>query len=291
VQDIDFDELDRAVSSASGSTPPAGTTPPDSITVTNRSTPRPDATPAPAARRSSGRFMDVVHPSSDMRTSTSEPERSVPREPEAEKPEERSVERTSDWPDPLDFHGFNSDEPEKVEEAPVSEPAPTEPETPQPLESPFLSDTKVEKRPLGAFSATETPAVNEPDTLLLEAPDEELLTAKTEEKPEEIPTPEPVVEEVVKEETPQPVIEPTPEPTPIKEVPQGPASITQQYKEQPSTVDQPSGAIFDTETYHQPLTHTPKKKSGALVIVWILALILVGAGAGAAVYFFVLPML
>jgi hypothetical protein len=291
VQDIDFDELDRAVSSASAPTPPADTTPSDSVTVTNRSTPRPDVSPTPAARRSSGRFMDVVHPSSDMRTSTSAPERSSPREPEDEKPEERSVERTSDWPDPLDFNGFNASEPEKTEEAPALESAPSEPETPQPLESPFLSDTKVEKRPLGAFSSTETPAANEPDTLLLEAPDEELLTAKTEEKAEEVPTPEPVVEEVIKEETPQPVIEPTPEPTPVPEVPQGPTSITQQYKEQPSTADQPSGAIYDAETYHQPLTHTAKKKSGALVIVWILALILVGAGAGAAVYFFVLPML
>jgi hypothetical protein len=292
VQDIDFDELDRAVSSASAPSPtPADETPSDAIAVTNRSTPRPDATPAPAARRSSGRFMDVVHPSSDMRTSSNEPERSVPRESEDEKSEERSVERTSDWPDPLDFHGFNADEPEKTEEAPTPEPALVEPEPPQPLESPFLSDTKVEKRPLGAFSTTETPAANEPDTLLLEAPDEELLTAKTEEKVEEAPTPEPVIEEAVEEGTPQPVIEPTPEPTPIQEAPQGPTSITQQYKEQPSTADQPSGAIYDTETYHQPLTHTPKKKSGALVIVWILALILVGAGAGAAVYFFVLPML
>lgn len=263
MQDIDFDELDRAVSSASGPTP------------------RPDATPAPAARRSSGRFMDVVHPSSDMRSAT--PERSAPREPEEEKP----VDRTSDWPDPLDFHGFSIDEPDKAEETPGPEPAPAEPQTPQPLESPFLSDTKVEKRPLGAFSTAEPTVSNEPDTLLLEAPDEELLTAKT----EDVPAPELVVEEVVKEETPKPVIEPTPESDPIQEVPQGPTSITQQYKEQPSTVDQPSGAIYDTETYHQPLVHTPKKKSGALVIVWILALILVGAGAGAAVYFFVLPML
>jgi hypothetical protein len=291
VQDIDFDELDRAVSSASGSTPPADTSSSDAVTVTNRSTPRPEASPAPAARRSSGRFMDVVHPSSDMRTSTSTPERSAPREPEEDKrEEEKPVERTSDWPDPLDFHGFTTDEPEKTEEAPEPEPAQEE-EAPRPLESPFLSDTKVEKRPLGAFSTMETPEASEPDTLLLEAPDEELLTAETEGKTEDIPTPEPEAEEVVEEEIPQPVIEPTPEPTPIQDEPQGPTSIIQQYKEQPSTADQPSGAIFDTETYHQPLTHTPKKKSGALVIVWILALILVGAGAGAAVYFFVLPML
>lgn len=293
MQDIDFDELDRAVSSASApSIPAVEEALSDAVTVTNRSTVRPDASTAPAARRSSGRFMDVVHPSSDMRSATPTPERSAPREPEEDKrEEEKPVERTSDWPDPLDFHGFTVDEPEKAEETPVPEQAPAPAEVSQPLESPFLSDTKVEKRPLGAFSSTETPTANESDTLLLEAPDEELLTAETEEKTENIPTPEPAVEEVVKGETPQPVIEPTPEPTPIQQEPQGPTSITQQYKEQPSTADQPSGAIFDTETYHQPLVHTPKKKSGALVIVWILALILVGAGAGAAVYFFVLPML
>lgn len=283
MQDIDFDELDRAVSSASA--PQAPVTEPsssDSIAVTNRS-----ATPSapPAARRSSGRFMDVVHPSSDMR-SASVPERSAPREPEAPV----ATERTTDWPDPLDFHGFKLDEPEKAEETPAPAIIEAEPEPAQPLESPFITDAKVEKRPLGAFSTMETSVLSEPEPPLLEAPDEELLTAETEETPA---TPEsaPVEETAPKEEVPQPVVESTPEPAPVEAAPAGPTSITQQYKEQPSTADQPSGAIFDTETYHQPLTHTPKKKSGALVIVWILALILVGAGAGAAVYFFVLPML
>jgi len=219
--------------------------------------------------------MDVVHPSSDMRSSsTPVPERSVPRsEPEEAVP----TERKSDWPDPLDFHGFK-DEPETAPEPAVIEEAPV-----NSLESPFLSDAKVEKRPLGGFP-TDTPA--EP-TPLLEAPDEELLTAETEDKPEVESVSEPEVQEEVK-----PVIEPTPEPTPAPvEETTVPASITQQYKEQPSTTEQSSGPIFDTESYHQPLTHTPKKKSGALVVVWIAALILVGAGAGAAVYFFVLPML
>ena len=75
------------------------------------------------------------------------------------------------------------------------------------------------------------------------------------------------------------------------EVPTGPTSITQQYTEQPSTGDQPTGAIFDTEAYRKPLSHPAKKKSGWLYVLWIVLLLVVGAGAGAAVYFFVLPKL
>jgi hypothetical protein len=74
------------------------------------------------------------------------------------------------------------------------------------------------------------------------------------------------------------------------EVPAGPASITQQYTEQPSA-NQQSGSIYDTENYHQPLAHNAKKRSGAWVILWIFLLVILGAGAGVAFYFYVLPML
>lgn len=281
MQDIDFDEIDRAVSSTMGGE--------RELDVPERSEPAPASRPTPpAARRSSGRFMDVVHPSSDMRSSA--PSRPESRE-EAPEPTHFTRE-TSDMPDPLDFHGFK-DEPEKpAEEAPEEAVA-------TPLESPFLADAKVEKRPLGAFSdyatqpsddekepdtpEVETPVVKpeeaEEEPLLLEAPDVELLEATSE------PEPAPVVEA---EKAP----EATPAPAPTAEVPDTlPTSIAQQYKEQPSTTDQPSGAIYDTEAYHQPLTHAPKKRSGAFVILWIVALIALGAGAGFAVYAFVLPLL
>ncbi|MFY9227993.1 MAG: hypothetical protein WAO28_01545 [Candidatus Microsaccharimonas sp.] len=306
MQDIDFDELDRAVSSTLSPTRPSNTEKTDAVPVgtPDSATPRPVA---PAARRSSGRFMDVVHPSSDMRPAE-RPERSAPRPPEpVQQQPERSAPATTDWPDPLDFHGFK-DEPEA--EAPKPEPEPVsnnDDASSTPLESPFLTDAKVEKRPLGAFSANDTPSLSDQidaenaaeiapieaeDVPLLEAPDEELLTAETETKDEP-----PVVPEVPVEEKKPEVEELTEEvskdePTPVTaiEEPTGPQSITQQYKEQPSS-NQTSGAIYDTEAYHQPLVHTAKKKSGALVVIWILALILVGAGAGAGIYFFVLPML
>lgn len=73
----------------------------------------------------------------------------------------------------------------------------------------------------------------------------------------------------------------------------GPASIVQQYKEKQSTETPASGAIYDTEAYHKPLT--PKKKSskkhGWLVALWVFLLIVLGAGVGAAIYYFILPLL
>lgn len=279
MQDIDFDEIDRAVNSTLNSKPDnADTSPEDTSTTISVSRPEPVKTSTPpAARRSSGRFMDVVHPSSDMRSSAPA-ERSTPRPPE---PREEPVSaRETSWPDPLDFHGF------KEEPTPAVVEEKKDDEAPKPLESPFLTDAKVEKRPLGAFSIEETPTPDakpepasetpkEEDTPLLEAPDEELLPAETETHDDEA----------------KPELNPEPTPSLPDEEPIGPTSITQQYKEQPSTTDQPSGAIYDTEAYHQPLAHPVKKKSGALIIVWIIALILVGAGVGAGVYFFVLPLL
>jgi len=286
MQDIDFDELDRAVNSVTSPTvSDASAQESVPVTVTPAAPVAPIApVSTPAARRSGGRFMDVVHPSSDMR-SASQPntDRVAPRSESSpfvaapvavEKP-------ATEWPDPLDFHGFTE---EPAVEAPVIN-TPSVEAPAAPLESPFLNDAKVEKRPLGAFSyhGPSGPSTPRGERALIEAPEPELLL--------EAVNDEPVEETVVSEpEASAPVIE-TPAPTPIEEAPTGPISITQQYKEQPSTADQPSGAIFDTEAYHQPLTHGPKRKSGALVVVWIAALILVGAGAGAAVYFFILPTL
>ena len=65
----------------------------------------------------------------------------------------------------------------------------------------------------------------------------------------------------------------------------GPTSIPQQYREEPSTGDKDNGAIYDTDTYHQPIAHPAKKKSGWMWVVWIVAILLLGAGGGAALYF------
>jgi hypothetical protein len=326
MQDIDFDEIDRAVSSV---TNPGVDTNVDAPKPQELSTvpvqhiePVISSHPAPslAARRSSGRFMDVVHPSSDMRSSSAQPstfsrpesrQEVAPRATEHVAPRsEPAVMPSSEpagafhWPDPIDVST-----PPALVETPIATPVVTPvstvvEETATPLESPFLSDAKVEKRPLGAFSLPEsdmplledfndTPAddvttqqeLSAVETEVVSEKDEEVLLLEADNEAEDAGLVTPSVEPAA-EPVPEPIIATvTPEPSPI-----GPTSITQQYQEQPTTAAEPTGAIYDTEAYHQPLAHT-KKSSSFLVIIWIVTLIIVGGGIGAGVYFFVLPLL
>jgi hypothetical protein len=332
MQDIDFDEIDRAVGSVTGKSTEfstASTSPDPSIPAETIETETPIDTaeapvatlPSPAARRSTGRFMDVVHPSSDMRPNgmpapTPRREEAIPERAEVvDSPEEPIVELIAPstafhWPDPIEVAGSAP-----VEETPASKPAveelppvtspseedldliDDEDEEAAPLESPFLTDAKVEKRPLGAFSTADTslglPLLEDfptPATEATPAPAPE-IEQETAEIPAEL-HPDLLLLDAHSEDEEVPELLPEHTDTaPENDIPTGPTSITQQYKEQPSTASQPSGAIFDTEAYHQPLAHTAKKRSNVTIIVWIVALILVGGGLGAGIYFVVLPML
>jgi len=378
MKDLDFDELDRAVNSlignkteepavASTQSGPAVVNPGAPVVATPSAAPVPDlsvpAAPSQAedtsgdtaqplaARRSSGRFMDVVHPSSDMRSAAPlvpvsrvaadiQPSGSVASAPAtaANPPaptSEPAVPTTSEWPDPIDYHESKSESatvPPSAAVGPLSAITTDDDDSDisriadsindsladsksSPLESPFLSDTKVEKRPLGAFS-NEAPAAEpakEPESIkpvdtpvtpgtaetttdgsqVAEAPE------SSSQKPVDVDTPLPaelhddlLMIEADEDTTSQAKKDEfVPPAAPASETPIGPTSITQQYKEQPSTGDQPTGAIFDTEAYHAPLAHPKKKKSGWLMVLWIVLLLVLGAGVGAAVYFFVLPRL
>lgn len=371
MQDIDFDEIDRAVSSVTN--PEREPSAPVNDVPTLNSAISSHSTPSLAARRSSGRFMDVVHPSSDMRphapaaatfrreeVSLPTERTEVPARP-AEAPAAPSVEAFAPapitepvvdeaptrsafhWPDPIDMAETSPVAPVATTPAPVVEAVAAPPAVPavemkpvveevpvvsaedafaSSLESPFLTNAKVEKRPLGAFSFSEsdlpliddfphqpgTPSASDSlatattiedateldeDILLLEADNDDHGSKESDVPADSAPTRDPVEESVVAEVLPTEakVATPTPSPEPIDDGPVGPTSITQQYKEHPNTDTQASGAIYDTATYHQPLAHPAKKGSSVLIIVWILALILVGAGIGAAVYFFVIPLL
>lgn len=279
MNDIDFEELDRAVSSALGpdavKTPAATAEAPAPAPAPSTAAPVPTPPASPAARRSSGRFMDVVHPSSDMRSgggSTQSRPLEVPPRPANTPVADENTEETPStqgssfqWPDPLEMA-----ESSKTESGSESQ------------GSPFMNTEKIEKRPLGAFSSEKAP----------EEPKPELEPVS--ETPAE--TPQPIAEagavdvsaldmseEALVGGTKQADTEP--------EASSIPTEITQQYKEQPSTTEQPSGAIYDTESYHKPLAHPAKRQSSVLVIVWIIGLILLGGGLGAAMYFFVLPLL
>jgi len=308
MSDFDFEELDKAVNGALQSDSDA---PKDTPAKVGEPTPIAEATTplvpgapktAPAARRSAGRFMDVVHPSSDMRSAptafTPPATPTEPTTPEVSRGDESSASDTLE--DSLD--------------TPVGAWS-------KPLESPFLADAKVEKRPLGGLVPEFTQELLDApeEELKLEAPDEPLLEASypdpidfaaqsttTSEQVENTevtalevvevePTSAPIIGEMDTQEVEEtPIVEQAPTPDPVAtqevEVPTGPASITQQYTEQPSA-NQQSGSIYDTENYHQPLAHNAKKRSGAWVILWIFLLVILGAGAGVAFYFYVLPML
>ena len=98
------------------------------------------ATPA-ARRQSSGRFMDVVHPSSDMRTTTG-PELIVPERPSTKPVVDLPPLRAATPANPP-TEGTSS----KALEA-------SQQEISELLGSPFLPDAKVSKRPLGGEAPT-----------------------------------------------------------------------------------------------------------------------------------------
>lgn len=277
MEEIDYDELDRAVNSTVSSNV-TGSSDSDNVTATqpqgqpepaptvsvvvNQTASTVPALPSPAMRRSSGRFMDVVHPSSDMRSSTSlttpEPRKDITtsfQEP-AKSPDASGVKT---WPDPIDYQPATAN---SSQEKPVVS------------ESPFLSDAKVEKRPLGAFSSE--PSVQASTST---PPDAENSTESSRvDHPigTDIPMPAELQNNLLSiegDDSPT-----TPEVT----------SITQQYTEKPSTSDQATAAVFNADAYHKPLSHPKKDKSGWLMVLWIFLLLIVGAGTGAAVYFYVL---
>jgi hypothetical protein len=175
------------------------------------------------------------------------------------------------------------------------------------MTSPFVSGAKVEKRPLGlpVTDDTQQPEATGTAAGVVHKPDEaQPEPSESAPLPEELSTdlmaiesgahaePESKVAPVEKPEHPAIAQEPkavaTPEPlppTPEQPAP-GAASIPQQYKEAPSTGDKTNGSIYDTENYHKPLTHPEKKKTGWMWVVWIVAILVLGAGGGAAVYYF-----
>jgi hypothetical protein len=166
------------------------------------------------------------------------------------------------------------------------------------LNSPFLSDAKVEKRPLGAFSA-ENDATAQPSTEDQKPSDavkdtnssgDDLAPAGHDEA--DTPLPAELQDNLLSIEADTT----TPDGPPSAnrdddEQPVGPVSITQQYTPSGSSNTEQSGAIFDTKVYNKALKGPAKKKSSWWLVLWIVLLLVVGTGAGAAVYYFVLPAL
>jgi|GEM_PF-1258529 len=322
--EIDFEELDRAVSSVmipeednNDEVKPLDTVKEQNtsvpVVVTKKVSEEKESTEKPAEvnkkpifaprqmTRPSGRFMDVVHPSSDMRQKPASKDSQPSLEIE-EKPKHLNM------PDPLDIEDKAGD-------------------------SPFLADAKVEKRPLGAFSEVKAQPfeMNEKDKSkysdllsgkkIDDEPKKEVeVEQKTEEIKEEAPnlTEEPKLELTDEEpyeakvegrnthlplELQKDILSVESDPTTSKNninnaksskspvalgdpyIHDSTPEITPQYKEKPSTSDQSSGSIYDTKEYHAALLHPTKSKNGWMTIVWVILIATVVIGASAAAYF------
>ncbi len=337
--DLDFDELDRAVNSLIGDTDqsvvdktnlyddkqapavPADTdasttvqpeveptehveaeaapvVAPTEVEAPSVAEPKPQTQPL-AARRSSGRFMDVVHPSSDMRTVNKVAPRPVTTSTSST-PEElpASAENVNDQPleTPEKTDTNMSDSSEGQESAVVS---------------PFLADAKVEKRPLGAFADNEkpSPALNdlmqeeldssespEASVKLVEDDKETVQSIETFQQPKTENSdemPEELQGDVLSIETKESEAEVAPDVPETQPVPtiNAPVAITQQYVEKAQAPEVESGAIFDTDAYQKPAVTGKAHHSGWMTVLWIFLLIILGAGAGVAIYTYVLPLL
>lgn len=312
MSDFDFDELDKAVHGALNgpATPPTAADAPQAASSQSQtqpptppqfqatvpagargsvaSTPVETALPASslsfsAARRATtaGRFMDMVHPSSDMRNN-----RSTDSVADSAAP----IAPTLLGAVPTEATPVNeiATKAEAVTEATTeatAAPANNSADTPEDaLVSPFLPDAKVEKRPLGGalgsaeltFEDVKLPPVF-PQTLL-EEPDAETLIEEAE--------PQPLLEEIefqpLLETTDESLIPTNPE-NATNTTPVAPASIQQQYVERPSSAPE-TGPIYDTQLYHQPVSIAAKKTSGVWVFIWIILLIIAGAAAAIGLY-------
>lgn len=316
MSDFDFDELDKAVNSLqngeSKEEAPVGVSSetPISKPVSNtsdNSRPIPSLKPAPG--RKPGPFMDVMHPSSNMRSQAKNPistntitpnddpasaksdepiqapsESMTPQDNIANKPETQPAAENQEFDEDDDISKISEDINKTLG---IS--------GDQPASSPFINDAKVEKRPLGAFSddnknpETDQPATPQPnvaDETLPAELDNDLLSIESNS----------VARSTMPEDTPAKLTDDKAENSeeknevqPANTTPAPATSITQQYVTKPSERDQDQKSpIYDNvETYQKTLV---KKggKAGWLWVLWILLLIIIGAGVGAAVYFFVL---
>ncbi len=181
-------------------------------------------------------------------------------------------------------------QPQSVDEvaAALSQPIATD----EPNASPFLPDAKVEKRPLGSgeVAAPMSLPTAEPAATPPTGAPSEVVDGATEEVPEELSDAVQAVEssEVQTAAPVETVVDDTKKDTQdTLQSGSAPASIPKQYKDsiKIASEDDESSAIFDPQTYQQPIEEPTKKPSH--LMRWILVttlLLMIVAAAGVAAY-------
>ncbi len=339
MKDLDFDELDKAVHSLMGGVKPQADDRDPQKTLAIAPTLNEDEQPAyekveevakkigsetitlpsegasadrvievPTSKgRSGGRFMDVMHPSADMKSASPSPAAPVKSVSVASTPQQKPnpvVELPHvDKEEKAEVVAPEKSEPKEVAspEAPqvVAAPAPAETAVTavapvEPLSTPFLADAKVEKRPLGG-APTETSEMKSSEATELTDDVTSVDDAPATDSTAQLPlAPEKIVSvpdeyhdallaiesqgslelgdesEVATPEASTTVSEPVAAPSP-----ESTDAVTPLEK---------SGAIYDVNDYHQPLNHPAKHPSGWLWVILTILLIAIGGGAAAAFY-------
>lgn len=227
--------------------------------------------PAISSSRKAGRFMDVVHPSSDMATQSKRVSMAgrtlhplgadVAKEKQPEIKNEPEHIQASDTP--VEGVGDEPQQPETAEVTTRPEPiaAETVPAQPVPATTsiaasapPFLNDAKVEKRPLGAFSDEpplhETPEGGHEADREMPAPSAApQATALPPELEMDIISVEAGTDRFGTESDDQAHNAGIPHAATIN----GTMSIPKQYQEVEQHADESAHSLFDTNEYHPPL--------------------------------------
>ena len=156
--------------------------------------------------------------------------------------------------------------------------------SPQPLPTaPFLSDARVEKRPLGANSES---AAKPPQDVAEEedAPVSESVSLPAELQGDVVAVEASVPLDIDKAGS---LSEVDGQSSDADLVVDAGVDLTAQSIEQTDVDDQVNGSIYDTANYHQPIDgKKPEKKSSPLKwLAWFLVLLIVGVGAGVAYFF------
>ena len=156
--------------------------------------------------------------------------------------------------------------------------------SPQPLPTaPFLSDARVEKRPLGANSES---AAKPPQNVAEEedAPVSEPVSLPAELQGDVVAVEASVPLDIDKAGS---LSEVDSQSSDADLVVDAGVDLTAQSIEQTDADDQVNGSIYDTANYHQPIDgKKPEKKSSPLKwLAWFLVLLIVGVGAGVAYFF------